>query len=118
MASKAQTNFTLPFTLNYTFAIDPQYAILRDIATKCGFLGSSGASQLKVNYAIHVSVTEGTASPSALICVSQLDFKVLFVPIKPTIRNSASFTCPITEDEVAVSNARRLADYETLIFWH
>ncbi|GJE95147.1 LEA2 domain-containing protein [Phanerochaete sordida] len=82
IASKAQTNFTLPFTLNYTFAIDPNYNILRDIATKCGFLGS-GASQLKVNYEIH------------------LDFKVLFIPIKPTIKNSASFTCPITEDEVA-----------------
>jgi len=82
IASKAQTNFTLPFTLNYTFAIDPQYAILDDIATKCGFLGS-GSQQLKVDYQIN------------------LDFKVLFIPIKPIVKNSASFTCPITTDDIA-----------------
>ncbi|EKM55447.1 uncharacterized protein PHACADRAFT_66368, partial [Phanerochaete carnosa HHB-10118-sp] len=49
--SKAQTNFTLPFTLNYTFAIDPQFKILEDIATKCGLLGSA-ASPLTISYEI------------------------------------------------------------------
>lgn len=54
--SNQQTNFTLPFSLNYTTAIDPNFSILTDLADKCGFTGSA-AQQIKVNYEIHVSVS-------------------------------------------------------------
>ncbi|KAJ3522914.1 hypothetical protein NM688_g8804 [Phlebia brevispora] len=77
-----QTNFTLPFSLNYTETIDPNFQIISDIANHCGFTGSA-ASNINVNYEIH------------------LDFKVLFVPIKPTIKNTASFSCPISESDIA-----------------
>lgn len=100
--SRAQTNFTLPFTLNYTFAIDPQFQILDDLIGKCGFTGSA-ASQLKVNYEIDVSIVKCIASSSALTRTKQLDFKVLFVPIKPKIKNSASFACPISASDISVS---------------
>ena len=36
------------------------------------------------------------------MAVAQLDFKVLFVPIKPTIKNSASFSCPFDEQDLEV----------------
>lgn len=39
-----------------------------------------------------------------LTSAAQLDFKVLFVPIKPTIKNSASFACPITASDISVGN--------------
>ena len=51
--SNQQTNFSLPFALNYTTDIDPNFSILTDLANKCGFTGQQ-AQQIKVNYEIHV----------------------------------------------------------------
>lgn len=51
--SNQQTNFSLPFSLNYTTNIDPNFNILTDLADKCGFTGET-AQQIKVNYEIHV----------------------------------------------------------------
>ncbi|KAF7792976.1 hypothetical protein EIP86_004081 [Pleurotus ostreatoroseus] len=82
IADHKQTNFTLPFSLNYTETIDPNFKILDDIANHCGFTGSS-ASNINVNYEIHLS------------------FQVLFVTISPTIKNSASFSCPVSESDIA-----------------
>lgn len=48
-----QTNFTLPFSLNYTESIDPSFAILKDIASRCGFTGGT-RQNIDVNYALHV----------------------------------------------------------------
>lgn len=80
--SNKQTNFSVPFTLNYTTAIDPNFKILSDIAGHCGFTGGA-SSQITVDYQI------------------KLDFKVLFIPIKPTIKNSASFSCPFSANDLA-----------------
>lgn len=41
--------------LNYTTAIDPNFAIITDIAEKCGFAGST-ASDLTVDYKIKLKV--------------------------------------------------------------
>jgi hypothetical protein len=57
------TNFTFPFTITYTFALDPQHAIVADLARKCGFAGGA-ASELNVNYAIKVRLLI-TYMPSA-----------------------------------------------------
>ncbi len=46
-----QTNFTLPFNLNYTEAIDPNNAILLDIVQRC-FVDTS--NEITVNYEIDV----------------------------------------------------------------
>lgn len=48
-----RTEFTFPFTLNYTDSIDPNGAILSDIMTKCG---GNKANNLKVDYTISVSL--------------------------------------------------------------
>ena len=53
ISSNKQTNFTLPFSLNYTTSIDPNFSILTDLADKCGFTGST-AEQITVNYEIKV----------------------------------------------------------------
>ncbi|KAI0093666.1 hypothetical protein BDY19DRAFT_989219 [Irpex rosettiformis] len=79
--SNKQTNFSVPFTLNYTTSIDPNLSILSDLAGRCG-LGGGSQSQIKVDYSI------------------KLDFKVLFIPIKPTIKNSASFSCPFDQQDL------------------
>ncbi|KAG6824556.1 hypothetical protein H0H93_001905, partial [Arthromyces matolae] len=44
------TNWTFPFTLDYRTTSDPQGLIVRDIATKCGVLGTK--SNINVNYRI------------------------------------------------------------------
>lgn len=51
--SNAQTNFTVPFTLNYTTSIDPNLSILTDIADHCGFGGGS-TSQITIDYTLKV----------------------------------------------------------------
>jgi len=74
LPSGSTTNFTFPFALVYTESIDPNSAIITDIASKC--LGSP-PSDLTINYKITVGV------------------RVLMVTIAPTISNSLSFACPI-----------------------
>jgi hypothetical protein len=44
-----------PLQLNYTTDIDSNFAIISDIASKCGFLGAT-ASDLTVNYKINLKV--------------------------------------------------------------
>ncbi|KAF8228458.1 hypothetical protein L208DRAFT_1403710 [Tricholoma matsutake] len=51
--SKAQTNLTFPFTINYQTYLDPQYQILQDLAQKCGVVGTK--SNISVQYKITVS---------------------------------------------------------------
>ncbi|KAJ2964889.1 hypothetical protein NQZ79_g310 [Umbelopsis isabellina] len=81
VAANAITNFTFPFTINYDPTEDKDQAILTDIATKCGLLGGQ-KQQLTINYKITLAV------------------KVLFVTVHPSISNSASFDCPITNGEL------------------
>ncbi|EMD38550.1 hypothetical protein CERSUDRAFT_113728 [Gelatoporia subvermispora B] len=72
-----QTNFTLPFALQYNITDDPSGAILKDLLQKCGIEGSS-TGDISVNYKI------------------SLDAKILSVPIKPVISNTFSLQCPLT----------------------
>jgi hypothetical protein len=73
--SHTNTTFTFPFDIEYEFASDPTYAILIDMATKCGVLGSS-QSDLTVYYKIKV------------------DVHILVVTVSPTISDSFSISCP------------------------
>lgn len=49
--SHSNTTIKFPFAINYTTAIDPNGAILTDLASKCGFLGSA-KTNLRVNYSL------------------------------------------------------------------
>jgi len=80
--SNQETNFTLPFQLNYTIASDPNLAVLQDLAGHCGFVPGQAESQIAVNYKI------------------SLAFHVLFIPIKPTISNTIRFACPFTPEQI------------------
>ncbi|CAL1704740.1 unnamed protein product [Somion occarium] len=79
-----RTEFTFPFTLNYTDSIDPNGAILSDIMTKCG---GNKANNLKVDYTI------------------SLDFKVIVIPIKPTINNNIAIPCSLLIDGLGAPSA-------------
>ncbi|KAH8107069.1 hypothetical protein BXZ70DRAFT_916248 [Cristinia sonorae] len=79
--SNEVTNFTVPIQFNYDIGQDPKLTIIEDIASRCGF-GGNGVSQLTVDYKIKV------------------DFTALFIPIKPTISNSATFACPFTKEDI------------------
>ena len=81
LPSDSTTNFTFPFALVYTESIDPSFAIITDIASKC--LGSP-----QTDLTIHYKLTVGV--------------RVFFVTISPTISNSLSFSCPIDANDLEV----------------
>ncbi|KAJ3476082.1 hypothetical protein NLI96_g11406 [Meripilus lineatus] len=80
--SNKQTNFTLPFALTYSESADTNFAVLRDIAGRCGLVDGAASQNLDVRYKI------------------TLAFKVLFIPIKPSISNSFSFPCPLSSSQI------------------
>ncbi|KAJ7433978.1 hypothetical protein FB451DRAFT_304891 [Mycena latifolia] len=82
LASNAQTNFTFPFSVDYSLSLDPNVKILADIAGRCGFLNDKETS-LSVNYKI------------------TLRLQILFMTISPSISNAFSFACPLSADDVS-----------------
>ena len=81
LASHATTLFTFPFKLAYTTSIDPNFAILKDFASKCI---PSPQKNLSVKYKINVGV------------------RVFFITISPTISNTIVFQCPFSSDDIKV----------------
>ncbi|KAI9508286.1 hypothetical protein F5148DRAFT_1356321 [Russula earlei] len=79
LPAHANTNFTFPFTLDYTTSIDPSFAIISDLAAKCL---PSPQLDLTVRYKISVSV------------------RVFFITISPTISNPISFACPLSATDI------------------
>ncbi|BGP13929.1 hypothetical protein JCM10213_002573 [Rhodosporidiobolus nylandii] len=81
---KKNSNTTLhfPFAVNYTTSYDSDLSVLKDIATKCGFLGGS-KSQLTVNYKVKTKV------------------KVIAVTVSPSFSSAASFDCPLSQSDLA-----------------
>jgi len=79
--SHSNTSFTFPFDVNYQFSTDPTYAILLDMANKCGVTGGS-QSDLKIDYKVTV------------------DIKILLVSISPSISNTFSLSCPFDQSEL------------------
>ena len=79
-----ESTFDFPFSFNYTTAADPNQVILRDLLAKCG--GNGGAAQdITIDYDL------------------DLQLKILGVSIDPKLSSSASFTCPISADDLQVS---------------
>jgi hypothetical protein len=82
VSSTAETNFTFPFAINYTTAIDPKNLILLSLATDCGIL-TSAKSDITVKYKITLGI------------------QILFVTISPSISNNFVFACPLTESDLS-----------------
>lgn len=62
----SNTTILFPFTINYTLSEDPNFAIVKDIATKCGFLGSTTKEDLTIDYTITLGlkILSSVISPS------------------------------------------------------
>jgi hypothetical protein len=82
LQSHAITSFTFPFALVYTESVDPNHAIISDIATKCL---ASPQESLTVNYRITVTVG------------------AFFITVSPTISNPITFACPLSSQYITVS---------------
>ncbi|KAI0807341.1 hypothetical protein C8Q74DRAFT_1227156 [Fomes fomentarius] len=70
-----QTNFTFPVTISYDADSDPSGAVITDLARKCGVDPTVAATQVTVSVDIEVGL------------------KIMMVPIKFSVSQSASFAC-------------------------
>ncbi|KAG1827120.1 uncharacterized protein BJ212DRAFT_1443274 [Suillus subaureus] len=80
--SNSQTNFTFPFSLEFSTNMSSSTQILTDLATKCGVGG--GAVQ---DITIDLDITLG--------------LRVLFFVVYPVLNIPASFACPITASDIS-----------------
>jgi hypothetical protein len=77
IAAKGKTIIDFPFSVNYNKDIDPGFAILFDIAQKCGLTEGSAKQKLEIDYKLTLTV------------------KVLLVNINPSFDRKAMIDCPI-----------------------
>lgn len=52
----SNTTIHFPFTINYTTTIDPSLSILKNIATRCGYLNSTVVQPLVIDYTITLTL--------------------------------------------------------------
>ncbi|KAG2756060.1 hypothetical protein P692DRAFT_201700741 [Suillus brevipes Sb2] len=81
--SNSQTNFTFPFSLEFSTNMSSSTQILTDLATKCGVGG--GAVQ---DITVDLDITLG--------------LRVLFFVVYPVLSIPASFACPISASDISV----------------
>ncbi|THU87249.1 hypothetical protein K435DRAFT_969976 [Dendrothele bispora CBS 962.96] len=79
-ASHSNSSLTFPFNFDYEFANDPNFAILLDIANKCGLGGTK--SDLKISYKISIGL------------------RILIVSISPSVSNTFSISCPFSDSQL------------------
>jgi len=77
IGAKKNTTIEFPFSINYDKDIDPGFAILMDIAQKCGLAGNKQKEKLEINYKL------------------TLTYKILFITINPSFDRNAMIDCPI-----------------------
>ena len=71
---------------------DPNYTILKDLASKCGLGGST--SDITVDYTIKVRLRFDSLQLAHSLD-GQIGVRFLFINVSPSISNSYSFACPI-----------------------
>jgi hypothetical protein len=76
IAAKRNTTIDFPFSVNYNKDIDPGFAILFDIAQKCGLTGGE-KQKLEIDYKLTLTI------------------KILLVTINPSFNRKAMIDCPI-----------------------
>ncbi|KAF8310051.1 uncharacterized protein EI90DRAFT_2877939, partial [Cantharellus anzutake] len=81
-ASHAITPILFPFIITYETSLDPTLVVAKDIASKCGFDGST-PQNIVVDY------------------VLTLRIRVL-AKISPVFRGSANFPCPLSKEDLVV----------------
>ncbi|CEQ39921.1 SPOSA6832_01480, partial [Sporobolomyces salmonicolor] len=98
----SNTTIHFPFAINYTTSYDSDLSVLKDIATKCGFLGNS-PSDLTVNYKVQtkVKVIAVKISPTSLCVRRSVFLSRQAVDERLTFSSSASFACPLSESDLS-----------------
>ncbi|KAK4513799.1 uncharacterized protein ATC70_005805 [Mucor velutinosus] len=84
------TNFTFPFSIKYDPMKDEGYAMLTDIASKCGLLGGSNKEDLYIQYDLIPTI------------------RIAGIAISPTIYQSSHFPCPISSGQLTMGLAASL----------
>lgn len=77
IAAKRNTTIDFPFSVNYNKDIDPGFAILFDIAQKCGLTGGGEKQKLEIDYKLTLTI------------------KILLITINPSFNRKAMIDCPI-----------------------
>ncbi|RGB24283.1 hypothetical protein C1646_609011, partial [Rhizophagus diaphanus] len=77
IAAKGNTTIDFPFSVNYNKDIDPGFAILFDIAQKCGLTGGGVKQKLEIDYKLTLTI------------------KILLITINPSFDRKAMIDCPI-----------------------
>ncbi|CAJ0764107.1 2377_t:CDS:2 [Entrophospora sp. SA101] len=81
--SRGNTTINFPFSIRYDKEIDPNFAILLDIASKCGLIGSSGKQKITINYTVSLSL------------------KVLVISFPPySIKRQVNIDCPLQDGKI------------------
>ncbi|KAG1877942.1 hypothetical protein DFJ58DRAFT_753328 [Suillus subalutaceus] len=80
--SNSETNFTFPFSVEFSTNMSSSTQILEDLATKCG-VGGGAVEDITINLDI------------------TLGLRVLFFVVYPVLNIPASFACPITASEIS-----------------
>ncbi|CAD6890651.1 unnamed protein product [Tilletia controversa] len=82
IGKNANTTFSLPFVVAYDASTDDDRSLITDIATKCGWLSGSSASQLDFTFKMNAHLS------------------VLFLAIPFSFSVSPKFTCPIPASSI------------------
>ncbi|CAG8614457.1 14614_t:CDS:10 [Rhizophagus irregularis] len=82
IAAKGKTIIDFPFSVNYNKDIDPGFAILFDIAQKCGLTGGGEKQKLEIDYKLTLTI------------------KILLITINPSLDRKAMIDCPIKDGKI------------------
>ncbi|KNZ62924.1 hypothetical protein VP01_1207g7 [Puccinia sorghi] len=90
----SNTTINFPFQINYTTSLDPNRAILADIASRCGFLNNP-----KNKLIFFPPPLSDVLRPIKISFDITLKLKVLAITISPTFSSSNTFTCPLKQSD-------------------
>jgi hypothetical protein len=90
-AGNSETSFNFPLSIVYSQAKDPDSAVLKDIADRCGFTGNTKRN-IDVKYTITLSI------------------RIIAAVITPSFSGTTNFPCPVTREQIAPF-AKNLPDF-------
>jgi len=81
--SRGNTTINFPFSIRYDKDIDPNFAILLDIASKCGLIGSTTKQKITIDYTVSLSL------------------KILVISFPPySVKRQANIDCPLQDGKI------------------
>jgi len=81
--SRGNTTINFPFSIRYDKDIDPNFAILLDIASKCGLIGSTTKQKITIDYTVSLSL------------------KISVISFPPySVKRQANIDCPLQDGKI------------------